>query len=223
MYLSRIELPWEAVRNPYDLHRQVWRLFPSGAHESRVSDETERQGFLFRVEHNPAGCPARLLVQSRHAPMAATGISLVGTREFHPQPGTGMRLAFLLTANPVKTIVDAEAEAKPDKLKRHAEKIGRHVNQAPRQPKSRVPLIKEVEQREWLARKLAGAAILEAASVLPHAPTYFRKGNRGGKLVTVTFEGILNVIDPTRLTSLLENGIGPAKAFGCGLLLVRRA
>lgn len=223
MYLSRIELPWEAARNPYVLHQQVWRLFPGEAREARDSNEAERQGFLFRVEHNPTGRPARLLVQSRRVPVAAAGIALVGTREFHPQPEMGLKLAFLLTANPVKTIVDAEAEAKPDKLKRHVEKIVRRVDQAPRQPKSRVPLIKEEEQREWLARKLAGAAMIEAASVLPHAPTYFRKGNRGGKLVAVTFEGILDVTDPARLTSLLENGVGPAKAFGCGLLLVRRA
>lgn len=222
MYLSRIELPWAAARNPYDLHRQVWRLFPGEAHESHDSDEAERQSFLFRVEHNPTGRPARLLVQSRRAPVTAAGVVLVGTREFHPQPEAGLRLAFLLTANPVKTIVDAEVGAKPDKLKRHAEKIVRRGEKTPRQPKSRVPLIKEEEQREWLARKLAESAMIEAANVLPHAPTYFRKGNRGGKLVTVTFEGILNVSDPSRLSSLLENGIGPAKAFGCGLLLVRR-
>lgn len=223
MYLSRIELPSEAARNLYDLHRQIWRLFPGEAHESRDSHETERQGFLFRIEQNPPGRPARLLVQSRRAPTAASGIVLVGTREFHPQPEVGLRLAFLLTANPVRTIVDVEAEAKPDKFKRHAEKIVRHADKAARQPKSRVPLIKEEEQHKWLARKLAGAVTIEAASVLPHSPTYFRKGNRSGKLVTVTFEGILNVTDPTRLTSLLENGIGPAKAFGCGLMLVRRA
>lgn len=166
------------MRNPYDLHRQVWRLFPGEAHESRDSDEAERQGFLFRVEYNQTGRPARLLVQSRRAPVAAAGIALIGTREVHPQPEAGQRLAFLLTANPVKTIVDAEVEAKPDKLKRYAEKIVRRADQTPRQPKSRVPLIKEDEQRDWFARKLAGAATIEAASMLPHAPTYFRKGNR---------------------------------------------
>lgn len=85
-----------------------------------------------------------------------------------------------------------------------------------------VPLIKEEDQREWIARKLAGAGEIEEATVLPHAPVYFRKGNRGGKLAMVTFDGMLRVSDPTRMTELLENGIGPAKWFGCGLLLVRR-
>jgi CRISPR system Cascade subunit CasE len=73
-----------------------------------------------------------------------------------------------------------------------------------------------------LARKLANAATLEYADLLPHTPLYFRKGKHAGKLVACTFEGVLRVDDPECLTNLLENGIGPAKAFGCGLLLVRR-
>lgn len=206
MFLSRVELPWESARNPYDLHRNVWRLFPGEGRESRVSGEAERQGFLFRVEHNPTGRPARLLVQSRRLPEVSAGIALVGTREFSPQPMAGQRLAFLLTANPIKTIADAQREAKPGK----------------QSEKCRVPLIKEDEQRAWLVRKLSVGAEIEATDVLPHPPTYFRKGNRGGKLVSCTFEGILRVRDPSALATLLESGIGPAKAFGCGLLLVRR-
>jgi CRISPR system Cascade subunit CasE len=85
-----------------------------------------------------------------------------------------------------------------------------------------VPLIKEAEQREWIARKLASAGEIEVVSVLSHAPTYFRKGNRGGKLATVNFDGVLRVSDPTLITKLLENSIGHAKAYGCNLLLVRR-
>jgi CRISPR system Cascade subunit CasE len=206
MFLSRVEIPWEAVRNPYDLHRQLWRLFPGEAREVRSNGEEERQGFLFRVEERQPGRPARMLVQSRRTPEAASGLELIGTREFHPQPATGLRLSFLLTANPVKTITDGQRDTKLGK----------------RSEKCRVPLIREEDQRDWLARKLAGAAMIEAATVLSHPPLHFRKGNRGGKLVSVTFEGVLRVEEPAMLTAMLENGVGHAKAFGCGLLLVRR-
>lgn len=206
MFLSRVEIPWEAARNPYNLHRQLWHLFPGEDRESRSSDDETRQGFLFRIEENATGRPARLLVQSRRAPTRADGLLLVGSREITPCPSAGQRLAFVLTANPVKTIVDAQRDAKPGK----------------QSEKCRVPLIKEEDQRQWLLRKLSEAGEIEAVSVLPHAPLYFRKGNRGGKLVTTTFEGVMHVRDPDRLAALLENGIGPAKAFGCGLLLVRR-
>lgn len=206
MFLSRVEIPWEFVRNPYDLHRQLWRLFPGEEKETRSNGEELRQGFLFRIEDNPTGRPARLLVQSRRAPEAASGVALVGTREIQPQPVVGQRLAFLLTANPVKTIADVQCDNKPSK----------------KSDKCRVPLIKEEEQREWIIRKLASTCEIEVSNVLPHAPIYFRKGNRGGKLVTVTFEGVMCVRNPDILVTLMENGIGHAKAFGCGLLLVRR-
>jgi CRISPR system Cascade subunit CasE len=206
MNLTRAEIPWPAAGNPYELHRRIWRLFPSEPGETRRDADGQRAGFLFRVEENRPGRPARALVQSRRTPQPAEGIWLVATREFDPQPSTGQRLAFLLTANPIKNVKDQQLEHKPGK----------------RRDTCRVPLIREEEQRAWLARKLEGAAQIEAVTVLPHQPTFFRRGNRAGKLVTVTFEGVLRVDDPVALVNRLLNGIGPAKAFGCGLMLVRR-
>jgi CRISPR system Cascade subunit CasE len=207
MFLSHVEVPWEFARNPYDFHRLLWRLFPGEAKETRRKDEEKRQGFLFRVEENPTGRPARLLVQSRMPPRATSGLVVLATREFHPQPIEGQRLAFVLTANPIKTIADAQREAKPGKISE----------------KCRVPLIRETDQRDWVTRKLSDAAEILTAEVLPHAPMYFRKGDHSGKLIAVTFNGMLKVVSPGRLTEVLENGVGPAKGFGCGLLLVRRA
>ena len=207
MFLSRVEVPWDFVRNPYGAHRQLWRMFPGETRETRKNHEESRQGFLFRFEESRPGRIARLLVQSRRPPTAVPDLVLVGTREVNPQPQVGQRLAFLVTANPIRTITDAEREQKPGK----------------KSDKCRVPLIREEDQREWLIRKLIGAADIEAETIQTHPPLYFRKGNRAGKLVAVTYEGLLRVTAAETLTALLENGIGPAKAFGCGLLLVRRS
>ena len=206
MFLSRVEIPWALSRNPYEFHRHLWRLFPEEAKESRSSDTETRQGFLFRIEENKPGRPARLLVQSRRLPQGTSELTLIGTREFYPQPVPGQRLSFILTANPIKTIIDIQRDFKPGK----------------QSEKCRVPLIREEEQREWLARKLASAGEIVTANVQPQPPMYFRKGRRAGKLATATFDGVLQVSDPASLTTLLENGVGPAKGFGCGLLLVRR-
>jgi len=206
MNLSRAEIPWPAAGNPYEHHRRIWRLFPGEPSELRHGREAERTGFLFRLEENRPGCPGRVLIQSVRSPQPADGITLIATRTINPQPTGGQRLAFLLTANPIKNIKDEQIAQKPAK----------------RRDTCRVPLIREQEQQDWLARKLAGAAEIEAVSVLPHQPIFFRRGNRAGKLVTVTFEGVLRVDDPLALVDRLRNGIGPAKAFGCGLLLVRR-
>lgn len=222
MYLSRVETPWNSVRNPYEVHRKIWSLFPAQERESRSSAGDDRQGFLFRLEQFETGRPVRLLVQSRIAPVGAEGLDLLGSREFSPAPSEGQRLAFLLTANPVKAIVDEQSLEKPGKQARHEQKLAKRPDAKPRPPSCRVPLIKEEDQRQWLARKLAGAADLESVDILPHAPLYFRKRNQAGKLVTCTFEGVLRVSSPELLVGLMENGIGPAKSFGCGLLLVRR-
>lgn len=206
MILSRAEIPWSDARNPYDMHRALWHLFPGEAPESRRTQDQSRQGFLFRVEDSRAGRPAQVLVQSRQCPQPHVKVQLIGSREFRPQPSRNQRLAFLLTANPVKTIKDEELAQKSKKSR----------------DTCRVPLIKEEDQQTWLLRRLKNAAIVEAVAITPHPPLFFRRGNRGGKIASVTFEGILSVADPDALISLLENGIGPAKAFGCGLLLVRR-
>lgn len=206
MFISRIEIPWDDVRNSYDIHRRIWKLFPGSERETRAGWEDERQGFLFRTEHYAPGHPVRLLLQSHQAPKAAAGVVLLGCRAFDPQPQAGQRLAFLLTANPVKTIDDAYKAEKPGK----------------RSGKVRVPLLKEEAQQEWLSRKLGSAAAVESVAILPQGPLYFRKGSRAGKVVPVTFEGVLRVADGEALTAQLRSGIGPAKAFGCGLLLLRR-
>ncbi|MBK5968117.1 MULTISPECIES: type I-E CRISPR-associated protein Cas6/Cse3/CasE [Thiorhodovibrio] len=212
MILSRVELPWVIARRPYEQHRALWRLFPGQPPERRREADQARTGFLFRIEDAPTGGPARVLVQSRLRPMATSDISILASREFQPQPRVSQALAFVVTANPVKTVHDQERGAKPGK----------------RSSTCRVPLIDEKAQIAWLGRKLLEAAVVESVAVVPHAPIHFRRvrtgerAERAGKLVPVTFEGSLRVTDPVRLVSLLENGIGAGKAFGCGLFLVRR-
>ena len=211
MFISRVEIPWSAVQNPYQIHRCLWRLFPGAAPESRHGNTEQRAGFLFRMETYQTGRPARFLVQSRQRPTSVSSIQTLGCREFNPQPQLAQRLAFVLTANPIKTIIDTQAEAKPDKRPNKQNQL-----------KCRVPLVHEDQQREWLIRQLGAAAIVESVTILPHSPLYFRKGGYGGKIVTTTFEGVLQITAPDNLLEALENGIGPAKSFGCGLLLVRR-
>ncbi|HQM47010.1 MAG TPA: type I-E CRISPR-associated protein Cas6/Cse3/CasE, partial [Smithellaceae bacterium] len=49
-----------------------------------------------------------------------------------------------------------------------------------------------------------------------------RKGNNPISLSTVDFNGILTVTEPdVFIDKCLFKGIGPAKGFGCGLMLVR--
>ncbi len=49
-----------------------------------------------------------------------------------------------------------------------------------------------------------------------------RNGGKQVSLSTLEFNGVLTVADPKLFLETLYEGIGPAKGFGCGLMLVRR-
>jgi CRISPR-associated protein Cas6/Cse3/CasE subtype I-E len=53
---------------------------------------------------------------------------------------------------------------------------------------------------------------------------YQQHSEKAGRLrfSTVDFSGELTVIDPTAFALALRDGLGHSKAFGCGLMLVRR-
>jgi CRISPR system Cascade subunit CasE len=46
----------------------------------------------------------------------------------------------------------------------------------------------------------------------------FRRGQQTVTLRVATFDGRFRVVDPTALRAALVNGIGRAKAYGCGLM-----
>jgi CRISPR system Cascade subunit CasE len=207
MILSRITVDWRNAANPYDIHCALWRLFPGQPKEARENFAATRAGFLFCIEALAVGRGAMVLMQSATPPVPeAEGARVLRlSNPFDPVLQTGQRLGFLLTANAVKTIADESGR----------------LNDKGEIKKCRVPLLREEERRTWLARKLDGAAELENVELRTDRPLYFRKQGVG-KIAPVTFEGVLRVTDGVKLVHHLTNGIGPAKAFGCGLMLVRR-
>ncbi len=200
MYLSRVFLQPGKLNNAYEWHRALWSLFPD-VERGSVSP------FLYHMESINLATGAQVLMQSSIEPVADSVLARVlATKPFPASFQVGQRLAFQLLANPTRCISDKQDKANK---KNHG--------------KCRVPLIKEEEQSSWLQRKFAGAVSLETFHITNHAPLYFRKGNRAGKVVPVLFEGTFEIRDAERVAEIWESGIGPAKAFGCGLLMVRRA
>ena len=202
MYPSKVMINGSVSRNPYEIHRALWRLFPEDA-------DAERD-FLFRVERSGQQ-QAEVLIQSCREPVARElpGVKLLARRDYPLSFSVSQRLRFLLVANPVKTINDENGR----------------LNSKGEVKKCRVSLIHEEEWRAWLERKLAGIADLETVIAEKRLPLNFRKTKekRVGKIQPVNFEGILQVKDSSSFMDLVSSGIGPAKAFGCGLLSLARA
>jgi CRISPR system Cascade subunit CasE len=61
----------------------------------------------------------------------------------------------------------------------------------------------------------------ETVEVEDYRAIPLRRGR--GRLGLLDLRGILTVDDPTRFIERLAQGFGRARAFGCGLMLIRRA
>lgn len=201
MHLSKVFIQWHKAHNPYEIHRVLWQLF--------VHKPDQKRDFLFRVEKLKKRLGAEILLQSFDKP-AETNEScrITAVRTFDPLLASGQQVRFRLRANPIKTIKDEKGRA----------------NRKGEIKKCRVPIIQPEQQYAWLERKFKAAATIQNIQIHLEMPLYFRKtkAKHVGKIQTVIFDGFLMVTDPNKLIQTIQNGIGPAKAFGCGLLSLAR-
>jgi len=86
----------------------------------------------------------------------------------------------------------------------------------------------EIAQKKgatWLMQRAKRCGFSASESVI-HVEAYQQhkspKRSRSIAYSTIDFSGVLTVDNPERFIESLKAGIGPAKAFGCGLMLVRR-
>lgn len=190
MYLSEILMDSKLSRNPYEIHRHLWRLFPDMPEDKR--------SFLYKVSYGKNDEPLRILMQSLNEPSTAENVKgcvLLRKKVFNPVLKKEDRLHFVLCVNPTKQLL---------------------------KERCRVPLIDEDQLINWLKKKLENAASLENAEITEKRNLYFRKDGKAGKIITTSFSGQIRVDDPISMRTILEQGIGRAKAFGCGLMLVSR-
>lgn len=208
----------ELAGGPYVEHQWLWNFFPA--------PEGTRRDFLFR--RSDVGASPRFYVVSKRPPLARTSAWEIQTREYAPELKAGDRLHFDLRANPVVTrTLDG--------------KHGRH--DVVMQEKKR--LLQERGLARWqdwqdddkpalytLVRKAGDAWLRSRASRLGFevdednlaVDGYQRHSEKDGRIrfSTVDFSGELTVADAAMFATALHDGVGPAKSFGCGLLLVRR-
>jgi CRISPR system Cascade subunit CasE len=224
MYLSRLflnPLSREVRRDLADaqeLHRTVMSAFP----EASSDGARAAQAVLHRLEADPRRGRLLLYVQSRPEPdwtrlPAGYLVDLGGEL---PNPASrridsilaelreGMTLVFRLRANPARKI---DTKTGPDGKRRN----GR-----------RVELRGDAERIAWLQRQgeRCGFAIPTRDGVpgvrVVEEPRL--RAARGAKpaatVVPALFDGTLRITDAEKFRQAVVHGIGPAKAYGCGLL-----
>lgn len=88
----------------------------------------------------------------------------------------------------------------------------------------RVPLTQREELVAWIERKATASGFRvhpDSLRTVPRGREYFHKDGRShGTHTAVEFEGGLSVTDPAKFRATVAAGIGSAKAFGFGLLVL---
>ena len=184
------------LRDCYDWHQAVWKAFPGRDGEQRL--------FVTRLDQRREGF--RLLIVSPAEPSRPSWCPAESwkTKPIPESYFTRRRYTFQLCANPTKKIA-----SKPDGT---VTKNGR-----------RVPLGKREELVGWIKRKgeQGGFALDEATlRTFSRGREYFEKDGRTGLHSAVEFQGVLTVTDPAEFHEAFTRGIGSAKAFGFGLLVI---
>jgi CRISPR system Cascade subunit CasE len=235
MYLSRLILnartrdarAW--LGDCHALHRVVMSGFPDIAAASPRAD----LGVLFRVEPMTAPPYVPVLIQSRAEPAWRLETNAVAGVEGPKSLSTlldrisaGKRYRFRLRASPTRRVHGrATLGADPARGRMRPEKAEAKGK--------RVELTREADRIAWLERRAEAAGFrIVTAHLLPGGhdvpallasgagKTKGRKDGAGLTLATVLFDGLLEVRDADRFRNALRNGIGPGKAFGCGLLSI---
>ncbi|MHC1625774.1 MAG: type I-E CRISPR-associated protein Cas6/Cse3/CasE [Methanoculleaceae archaeon] len=229
MYFSRLTMRPDASKSPeflriasgpYQIHQMVWDLFLHPEH-------TERD-FLYRVDRR-MGSPVVYVLSSRE-PVYLGRLWRVETKPFNPVLHRGQRLVFSLRANPVVSRrMDPDDDGKR-RLVRHDVVMDAKKKLQKEYGKVRFRMADLVQQEgtRWLRSRAErhGFSIGDGAVRADgYRQIRFRKGKSGNtvSISTIDFTGILTVTDPDLFLESLRSGIGPAKGFGCGLMMIRRA
>jgi CRISPR system Cascade subunit CasE len=221
MYISRITLHdrarqtsdfWHVFQSSYTVHQSIWRLFSD--HNDR------RRDFLYRLEQSK-GRPLVYTVSERE-PDRKQDFWFVETKRYEPKISKGLHLAFLLRANPIRSKRDAE-----DKQHRHDVIMEAKTRLRGQDDKKPLATLTQEEGSNWLssrAERFGFKFFPQQVRVDGYQQHRFfkRKDGRQICLSTVELSGMLTVTDPQLFLEALYKGVGPAKAFGCGLMLVRR-
>ncbi|WP_029067695.1 type I-E CRISPR-associated protein Cas6/Cse3/CasE [Jonesia quinghaiensis] len=224
MFISRMSLnpsrreTRRLLGNPQIMHATVMASFPPAAH-----DVAGDQRILWRVDTSPTRHD--LLIVSPTPPDLTGMVETAGwptaetwqTREYNQRLNTlktGQQWAFRLMANPTHTIASGNG------------KRGK-----------RVAHVTPTHQLAWLEHKAEAHGFtlhpltsatqpgetnpLEASALITKVTDWrFARQRKTVTLKAVQFDGALEITDPDTFKQTLTNGIGSAKAYGCGLITI---
>lgn len=190
----------------YRDHALVWRLFPG--------DGLPRD-FVFRQEVDDSGTLFYYIVSHRE-PRDVDGLFDIRTKPYTPNPPVGVRLRFDLRANPTVSRRDqAGVSRRHDVLMDAKRKLGVAGDAGGAM---------HTAAADWLSRRASHWGLSLDGDALQNAYHQHRLVPKRKRIEfsSLDYRGHAHVADQALLRRALLDGVGHARGFGCGLLMVRR-
>jgi len=194
----------------YDWHQEAWKLFPGRPRDKRNHDD-----FNFLTRLDTGEYEFRLTVLSTVKPQKPDWCAQAWWREKEmPQNFFEQRrYLFKVVANPTHTLSRRDPAG-------NKKKHGSHY-----------AITKPDELKEWITRKAeqGGFAICDEPRLEISPPVFHRlykedkkiQKEYAGGIVGVEFKGALEVKNREYFLKIVQNGIGRAKSFGFGMLILK--
>jgi len=206
---------WHWVRHASALHGALWRAFPGVHHDS--PNARARIRLLHRVEVNRSAQEIVLYAQAEPVPRWDT-LPVLGTPQIrnvdaiHENIRAGDELAFRLCVHPRVHRQQWRTAVSPTER----EPVGAPVVCA------RAYACRGVGAIAWLKSRCERFGFtFDPESVVTIDERHEKI--KGEPHATTRFDGRLRVLDAEAFRAALQNGVGPRKAYGCGLLTVAAA
>ena len=199
-------------------HRLIWSLFPVGG---------RRRDFLWRATRR-----TEFLVLSRRRPCHNDLFEPVQVKTFEPNLAAGDRLRFTLRVNATKQRL-ARRAGQSSRTSHRTDIVtdallslrarSRHVDERGHVPDTERRAAEKAVATQWLARQgeKSGFAVehIDVESCLRRH--LHRPNGREATIGILNLTGIVRLTGVEAFTTRLHDGFGRARAFGCGLMLIR--
>lgn len=214
--IAPLLIPDDPKQQAGHAHRILWLLFQD-------APDTKRD-FLWRDDRG-----GKFMILSRRLPTDPHGLFELDKKPFEPDLVAGQRLQFALRANPTVALKGARP---PDEQGTRARgqrvdvvMAALHGTPSGQRAQHRDRITREASTA-WLGSQGAKAGFRIDGELAVDGYTQIgveRKRGRPAGFSVIDMEGRIEITDPVSFLAKLAQGFGSAKAFGNGLMLIRRA
>jgi CRISPR system Cascade subunit CasE len=203
MYLSKLKLNDRdrTVRydlsNAHALHQRIMQAFPDQQRDTPRTD----WNILFRQEPDSDVILMQSGIDPKWTKFPPGYLTQYDSKPFDPRTSqleSGRIMQFRLKANPSKR---------------------------DQQSRKLIGMLHQADQLAWLERQAAqhGFAV-KGVDVIPTPSIYGikAKGSPPIRILTVLYQGVLEITDSAQFTAAIQQGIGRGRSYGCGLLSIAR-